>query len=131
MAEKDEKAEKAEEHVEARASRNTGAMSPAGFAVFFNDVFSLATDPDREHLTPLDALRKHGLNVDLPPEIARTLMPVLQMSKQQIVRGGGPVIGGTLGNACGACGACSLCTLCGEINAAAVGAASAALWNLL
>jgi hypothetical protein len=119
-----------EDHVEARTAGSISSMSPAAFAIFFNDVFSLATDPDREHLTPLDAMRKHGITVDLPPEIARTLMPVLQMSKREIVRGGGPVVGGTLGNACGSCGACSLCTLCGELNAAAVGAASAALWNI-
>ena len=105
-------------------------MSAAEFAVFFNDVCSIATDPERAEFSPLDVLKKHGLAVDLPPQAARNLMPILRDNKERALtrmRAGGRTLGWA---ECGACGACGVCVACGGLDAGVPGAAAAAVWAI-
>ena len=120
-----------EDQARKNAPRRKGPMSGAEFAVFFNDVYSVATDPDRAHLAPLDALEKHGIDVDLPPEVARTLMPLLRANRQVALENMRRQGGGLGWAECGACGACGVCAACGGLNIGAPGAAAAAIWAIM
>jgi hypothetical protein len=92
-----------------------GSMRSAAFAVFFNDLMSMATDPTREAVSPREVLRKHGLDLDLPPEVERQIGPLLSDSPGAIRAKVDPNKPRPKPK-CGVCGVCGTCALCGEIN---------------
>ena len=101
-------------------TRGKRPMKTAEYAVFFNDLYAIATDKGREPISPLDLLQVHGFDIDLPPKVAQRLMPMLKANR------------GSIGaSECGACGVCGACALCGEINLGTPGAAAAAIWAIL
>lgn len=92
------------------------------FNKFFNDVVNTALStrgaPESLHAV----MEKHGLTPDLPAPLKEKLMPMLKVNVRGIK---------DIPHNCSWCGVCGLCSACGELNAAAVGASSAAAVHVL
>ncbi len=97
-------------------------MTAEQFKSFFDDLSTIATDPTRGATSPMDVLKKHGLEVELSPKLEAQLKPALVATAQTRVR--------VQGNACGVCPVCGVCVACGEINYGTPGACAASVWNI-
>ncbi|HEY6871866.1 MAG TPA: hypothetical protein VI298_03950 [Geobacteraceae bacterium] len=100
-------------------------MSGTEFNEFFNQVIKAAISPPGTKDAPetlLDVMEKHGLSMTLPPLLEEKLMPMLKSN----LRGTREIE-----HNCSWCGVCGLCSACGELNAASIGAASAAAVHVL
>ncbi len=73
----------------------------------------------------LEIMEKNGISKpELPKDLEEQIMPLLTSKYSRLEDNV------QTRNACSACGACGLCVICGELNAGAVGAASACLISL-
>ena len=99
-----------------------GQMSSMEFAVFFNELFAMASDPDRDKVSPLEVMEKYDIQIELPPSISARVMPLLQSTRASV-----PSV---RASECGACGACGACAACGGLNFGVPGAAAAAIWAI-
>jgi hypothetical protein len=71
----------------------------------------------------LEIMQKNGFQAPkLPDKVAKKIMPLLTSKTRGIDK---------IEHNCSWCGVCSLCTACGELNAAAIGAASAGAVHIL
>ncbi len=73
----------------------------------------------------LEIMEKNGISKpELPLNLEEKIMPLLSSKSMRLEDSI------QTRNACSACGACALCVACGELNAGAIGAASACLISL-
>jgi hypothetical protein len=107
---------------------STGRHQPltsAQMSGLFEDLFAVATNPERANTSPLEVLQKHGVTLGLPADVMKQFGKSLGTKKGP--GGRGPV----QASECGVCGACGVCAACLELNVGAAGAAAAAVWAIL
>lgn len=98
------------------------SMTEGEYKAFVDDSMKAVQGAKGPNTTLMDVLKTHGLEPNLHDSVSEKLAPMLN-AKVGTLR--------DIPHNCSWCGACGLCSACGELNAASIGAASAAAVHVL
>lgn len=97
-------------------------MKESEYKAFVEDTIGTVRGAKGAETTLMDVLKKHGLEMSLPEAMADKLAPLLnaKVGEQR-----------SIAHNCAVCDVCGVCLVCEEVNAASIGAHTAATMHIL